>query len=155
MQPSNPQKWRFKMCVNAGQSGFMYDFSVLEKTVLIKETVHVKNFVWSLCKGIPRQQNFKMCFDNWFCTFPLLWKMTSFGILTTATIRPNRPASCPLKSKVDFKNEGRGSLSFRTDTYSVVMLLRWTQSQFNLIQHSAQLQVVALSKIEMQHQKST
>ena len=63
--------------------------------------------------------------DNWFYTLPLLLKMKSFGILTTATIRANRLGSCLLKAEKDVKNEGCGSSSFRADINSGIMLLRW------------------------------
>ena len=113
-----------------GQSCFMYDFfSILEKSSASKADCSCENVFLRLCEGIPRQQNFKMCFDNWFCTLPLLLKMKSFGTLTTATIRANRFAGCPLKAEKDLKNEGRRSSSVRTDANSELMLLCWLDNK--------------------------
>ena len=98
-----------------------------------------------------------MCFDNRFGTLPLLLKMKFFGILTTATIRANRFSVCPLKAEKDWKNEGHGSLSFRTDANSGVMLLRWFDK--NLVQLASillqQLALLHCKIVGMQKQKST
>ena len=56
---------------------------------------------------------------------PLCLEMKSLGILTTATIRINRIAGCPLKCEKDLKKEGRGSSSYRSDTNSGIVLGRW------------------------------
>ena len=76
------------------------------------------------CNYVLRQQNL-MSFDNWFYTLPLLLKMKSFGILTTATIRANPIAIRPLKAEKYVKNEGRGSSSFKTDANFGIMLRGW------------------------------
>ena len=87
------------MFVRAGQAGLMYDFFLYSgKNSQNKETGSCEKVVLRLCEGLPRQQNFKMCFDNWFCTMPLLLTMQSLGIPTTATVRANRLAGCSLKS---------------------------------------------------------
>ena len=51
--------------------------------------------------------------------------MKAFGILTTATIRANRLANCPLKAEKYLKTKGHGSSSFRTDVNSETMQVRW------------------------------
>lgn len=110
------------MFVRAGQSGFMYDFFLYSGKSSNKnetgscEKVVLRLFVLRL---------FKMFFDNWFCTMPLLLTMQSFGILTTATERANRLAGCPLRSQNELKKDGRGSLSYKTDANSGILLLRW------------------------------
>ena len=70
-----------------------------------------------------------MSFDNWFYTLPLLLKMKSFGILTTANIRANRIAIYPLKAEKYVKNEGRGSSFFKTDANFGIMLLGWFDNE--------------------------
>ena len=47
------------------------------------------------------------------------------GILTTATIRTNRTAGCPLLSEKDLKKNGRGSVSFKCDMNSGLAIVRW------------------------------
>ena len=81
------------------------------------------NVVLPLSEGIPQHQNFKLCFDNWFCTFLLCLELKLLGILTTATIRANRIADCPLKCEKDLKKEGRGSSSYRSAANSGIVLV--------------------------------
>ena len=85
--------------------------------------------MWKCCFALmwryTETTKFQVYLDNWFCTLPLLLKLKSFGILTTATTRANRLAGCLLKAEKDVKNEGCGSSSFRVDINSGIMLLRW------------------------------
>ena len=70
--PKKSKKWGFKMFVLAGQSGMMYDFFLYAgKDSANKNDCSAANVVLRLSEGIPRYQNFKLCFDNWFCTLPL------------------------------------------------------------------------------------
>ena len=64
------------------------------------ENCSAENVVLRLLEGIPQ---YKLCFDNWFCTLKLMLKLKSMGILTTATVRANRTAGCPLLSEKDLK----------------------------------------------------
>ena len=50
-------------------------------------------------------KNYKLCFNNWFSTLKFMLKLRSVGILTTATIRANRTAGCPLLSENDLKKK--------------------------------------------------
>ena len=52
-------------------------------------------------------------------------ELKSLGIFTTATIRANRIAGCPLKYEEDLKKEGRGSSSYRSDANSGIVLVQW------------------------------
>lgn len=48
------------------------------------------------------------------------------GILTTATIRANRTAGCPLLSEKDLeKKNGHSSVSFKCDMNSGLTIVRW------------------------------
>ena len=122
--PKKPKKWGFKMFVRAGQSGMMYYvFLYAGKDSANKTDCSAANLVLWLSEGIPQHQNFKLCFDNWSCTLPLCLELKSLGILTTATVRANRIAGCPLKCEKDLKKEGRGSRSYRSDANSGIVLV--------------------------------
>ena len=56
---------------------------------------------------------------------PLCLELKSLGIITTATIRANRFAGCPLKCEKDLKKESRGSTSCRSDANSGIVLVGW------------------------------
>ena len=124
--PKKPKKWGFKMFVRASQSGMMHDFFLCAgKNSTNKIDCSAANVILRLSQGIPQHQNFKLCFNNWFCTLSLCLELKSLGILTTATIRANRIAGCPLKCEKDLKKESRGSTSYRSDANSGIVLVRW------------------------------
>ena len=74
------------------------------------ERCAAKESVLRLVEELPKHKNFRVYFDNWFSTLPLLIILHSFSILATATFRSNRIGLCPLMSNKDLKSEGRGSL---------------------------------------------
>ena len=65
--------------------------------------------------------------------FAALLELKSLGIFTTATIRANRIAGCPLKYEEDLKKEGRGSSSYRSDANSGIVLVRWFDNKCQLV----------------------
>ena len=119
--PKKAKKWGVKMFVRAGQSRMMYDFFLYGG----KDVVSAANVVLRLSEGIPQHQNFKLCFDNWLCTLPLCLELKSLGVLATATMKAKRIAGCPLKREIDLKKEGRGSICYRSDANSGIVLVRW------------------------------
>ena len=74
---------------------------------------------------MPKQQNFRLYFDNWFCTFDLCRKLKSLGFPTVATIRSDRLQGCNLSSEKELRKSGRGSSSFKTDANSGIFITRW------------------------------
>ena len=124
--PKKPHKWGFKMFVRSGSSGIIYDFFLYCGAKSSgRENCSAENVVLRLAEQIPKNLNFKLCFDNWFCTLSLCLKLKEIGILTTATIRTNRIAKCPLLSEKDLKKQGQGSFSYKIDANSGLLLLRW------------------------------
>ena len=108
------------MFVCAGQSRMMYDFFLYAGKVSANNTdCSAANLVLRLSEG----KNFKLCFDNWLCTLPLCPELKSLGILSTAAIRGNRIAGCPLKCEKDLKKEGHGSTFHRSDANSDIVLV--------------------------------
>ena len=65
-----------------------------------------------LSEGIPRNQRFRLFFDNWFSALDLMVYLKSIGILSTAAFRTNR-----LK--------GRRSYDYRSDVNSGVHVIKW------------------------------
>ena len=96
----------------------MIFFLYAGKNNVKNEKCSAEDVVLRLLEGLPQQKNYKLYFDNWFCTLKLMLKLKSMGILTTATIRTNRTAGCPLLSEKDLKKNGRGSVSFKCDMNS-------------------------------------
>ena len=112
------------MFSRAGKSGMMYDFFLYAgKDSANKTGCSAANVVLRFSEGIPQHQNSKLYFDNWFCTLPLCLELKLLGILTTATIRANRMAGCPLKCEKKLKKEDLGGTSYRSDTNSGIVLV--------------------------------
>ena len=119
------------MFVRAGISGVMYDFLLYtgKNIVLGRRTALAKETVLRLVKHLPKKQNFKLCFDNWFSTLTLMLKMKEIGILASATLRANRSAHCPLESDKSLKKMGRGSSSHMVDANSAIIVVKWMDNK--------------------------
>ena len=123
--PKKPIKWGFKMFVRAGSSGLMHDFFLYTgKGSTGKENCSCEGSVLRLTKHLPKNENFKLCFDNWFSTLPLMLKMKELGILATATLRQNRIAKCPLEEDKALRKAGRGSSSHKVDANSFLYQIK-------------------------------
>ena len=122
----NQSKWGFKMFVLSGVSGVMYDFFLYcgAKSTRFGDC-SARSSVLELCGTIPRHQNYKLFFDNWFCTLALCLKLKDMGILTTATVRKDRIGKCPFESTVQMTKSGRGSLDYRVDSNTGLRVVKW------------------------------
>ncbi|XP_044573309.1 piggyBac transposable element-derived protein 1-like [Drosophila ananassae] len=77
--PNKPHKWGYKIYVLSGNSGFCYKFEIdsgNENVVLLNEPDlgAASNCVVRLAREVPRHQNFRLYFDNYFNSLPLLNK---------------------------------------------------------------------------------
>ena len=59
------------------------------------------------------------------CFLPLCIELKLLGVLTTATVKADSIAGCPLKCEIDLKKEGRGSICYRSDANFGIVLGRW------------------------------
>lgn len=134
--PKKPKKWGFKNLVRAGASGFMYDFYIYEGKQS-KESDEETNYqhlaksaqvVAKLCQMLPKFKNHKVFFDNWFNTLDLLLYLKAQGILAVGTVRANRLAGCPLTSNKDLAKEERGSMDYRVDSNSGMIIVKWVDN---------------------------
>ena len=118
--------WGFINMVRVGQSGMIYDlFMYRGKHSAGAEQCGAVESVLHLAKELPKHKNFRVYFDNWFSTLPLLIKLHSSGILATATFRSIGMGLCPLMSDKDSKSEGRGSFDYRVYLNSSLRMVKW------------------------------
>ena len=102
--------------MRAGQSGIIYDFFLYGgKDSTGGNPCSADAIALKLSEGIPRNQGFRLFFDNWFSTLDLMVQLKSIGILSTATFRTNRLKGCPIASDKELKKEGRGSYDYHSD----------------------------------------
>lgn len=129
--PKKPHKWGYKVFTRCGSSGMVYTFEVYMGKSSTSNTPSnlgiTGDLVMRLCANLPKHQNFKAFFDNFFTSLPLLKQLRSDGILALGTIRPNRMdgAQKVLESEKTLKSKGRGSYDWRVDASSNLTVIRW------------------------------
>ncbi len=67
------------------------------------------NVVLRLAQPIPKHKNYKVFFDNWFTSVPLVLTLAQQGIHCTGTVRGNRLPGVNLMCDAELKRAGRGS----------------------------------------------
>ncbi len=130
--PKKPIKWGFKILVRAGSSGLIYDFYIYGgKDTTNPEEVDYAHLqksaqvVAKLCKDLPCHKEHKVLFDNWFTTLDLLLYMKKRGTLACGTVGSNRLQGCLLQTNNELKKMGRGSLDYKSDANSGVIVAKW------------------------------
>lgn len=116
--PSKPRKWGYKILVLAGSDGLPHNFEVYTgKAVHPPELPDVGasgNVVLRLAEPIPKNRNFKLFFDNWFSSVPLMLVLSQQGIHCLGTVRSNRLPGSSMTPDADLKKRGRGSFQEKT-----------------------------------------
>ncbi|XP_065665427.1 piggyBac transposable element-derived protein 2-like [Hydra vulgaris] len=124
--PKKPVKWGFKNFVCSGISGVVYDFFLYTGAAAIgSEKCNGSYVVKRLIESLPKNQNFKLCFDNWFCSLDLCLHLNKLGILTTATIRNDRMQGCCLPTESEMRKKQGGSHAYKCDINSGIIISRW------------------------------
>lgn len=101
------KKWGFKNFVWAGENGIMYVFFLYsDSSSKIKSTG--SNVVMKLPGTLPRDENLKLLFDNWFCTLDLLLQLKEIKISTTATTYMDHIKGCFLVAEKNLNIHGKG-----------------------------------------------
>ncbi|XP_023217348.1 piggyBac transposable element-derived protein 2-like [Centruroides sculpturatus] len=108
-----PHKWGYKIYVLSGVSGFAYKTEVEtgKENIVIQGEPDLgasSNVVMRLSRMIPRHQNFRLYFDNYFTSLRLLEYLAKEGILSLGTIRRNRIPNCKLSSEKLIMKKERG-----------------------------------------------
>ena len=91
--PQKPVKWGFKNFVRAASSGMIYDFFLYAGSLNKTEKYTGVFVVKKLIETLPKQLNFRLYFDNSFCTIDLCRELKSLGFPTVAT-GCNLPTGC-------------------------------------------------------------
>ena len=91
--PQKPVKWGFKNFVRAASSGMINDFFLYAGSLNKTEKYTGAFVVKKLIETLPKQLNFRLYFDNSFCTIDLCRELKSLGFPTVAT-GCNLPTGC-------------------------------------------------------------
>jgi hypothetical protein len=105
----------------------LYDFQIYTgKNTTTKSELGISgDIVKTLVEHVPKHNNYKVIFDNWFSSYKLVRELKDNGIHTLGTIRSNRVSGCNLKNDKIMKNKGRGSHDYLTDANSNIIFLKW------------------------------
>ncbi|XP_060845988.1 piggyBac transposable element-derived protein 3-like [Rhopalosiphum padi] len=114
--PLKPHKWGYKIFVLSGVSGFSYNFEVysgLENNPdqRLQNEPHLgasANIVVRLARIIPKNQNYKLYFDNYYTTLALEVYLKKNGIYSLGTLRRNRVPGLILPDEKYLKTKPRG-----------------------------------------------
>ena len=68
------------------------------------------SIVMRLVENLPERGNFKVYFDNFFTSIPLLIQLKEKGFHALDVLKTNRMSGVILKSKGDVKHQGRGAM---------------------------------------------
>lgn len=115
--PNKPHKWGFKLFVLCGVSGFSYKFELYagqendpSKRLQNEPDLGASsNVVVRLSRIIPKNKNYRLFFDNYYTSLPLLIYLSKQGIYSLGTIRRNRLPNCKLPDEGQMKKEARGT----------------------------------------------
>ncbi|XP_050305075.1 piggyBac transposable element-derived protein 3-like [Anthonomus grandis grandis] len=118
--PKKPHKWGFKVFVLSGISGFSYSFDIFagsQSNIVPADAPDLgtsSNVVVKFVERVPKHENHKIFFDNWFTSVPLMVYLTKNGIHPLGTVHLNRVQGCKMLSEKEFKKLGRGSWQEKT-----------------------------------------
>ena len=94
--PRKPNKRGYKVFTRCGSSGIIYDFEIYcGKRANALAPTHLGvtgDLVMRLCTNLPKHQNYKVFFDNYFTSMPLMLELQRNGILALGIIHQNRMA---------------------------------------------------------------
>ena len=148
--PKKPHKCGYKVISRAGESGFVYDFLIYtgKSSTEDPEKVGVaSSYVLKLSQDVPRNKNYKLFFDNWFSSLPLIEVLNDQGILFLSTVRSNRLKGINLREEKYMKKEGRGSFDFRVDEDSNTIAIKWYDNKIvHLLSNYAGIEPTDLCK---------
>lgn len=114
--PKKPHKWGYKNFVLSGSSGFSYDFEIytgaqgrIQSNSNLPIISTSSDVVVRLARTIPEGVNYKLFFDNWYTSLPLLSHLNKKGILPLGTIKANRIPGYRVPTEKELKKKGRGA----------------------------------------------
>lgn len=119
--PLKPNKWGFKLFILSDVTGFCYKFEIYtgtENKQLAGEPDlgASSNVVVRLTRDVPVNNQYKLYFDNYYTSIPLINYLAKRGIHTLGTVTRNKILSCKMPSESHLKKMERGqSMEFLTD----------------------------------------
>ena len=83
------------------------------------------SIVMGLVENLPERENFKVYFDNFFTSIPLLIQLKEKGFYALGVLKTNRMSGAIFKSKGDIKCQGRGAMDSCVSKSGDITIVRW------------------------------
>ena len=83
------------------------------------------SIVMRLVEKLPERENFKVYFDNFFTSIPLLIQLKEKGFHALGVLKTNRMSGAILKPKGDMKRQGRGAMDSFVSKSGNITIVRW------------------------------
>lgn len=129
--PKKPNKWGIKVWARCGASGIVHQFEIYTGKGSADNDDPLMlmggNVVLRLLSEVPERQRYKIFFDNFFSSVPLMKRLKEKGYLAAATLRQDRmkgASKCMATEKV-LKKKGRGSFDSVVEANSGITIVRW------------------------------
>jgi len=129
--PKKPNKWGIKVWARCSKSGIVHQFEVYTGKGSTENDdpalLMGGNVVMRLLTELPKQQNYKVFFDNFFSSIALMKHLKENGFLSVATLRKDRMkgAAKQMEKESQLKKRGRGSNDFIIEANSGITIVRW------------------------------
>ena len=110
--PRKPKKWGFKIFMITDPSGLVYkiEFYMGKQDSTQKYLGASGDVVMRLAEIIPKNENHKLFYDNWFSSMDLLCELQKNGIYVLSTFLPRRIPSIQFPTDSQMKRDGRESV---------------------------------------------
>ena len=89
------------------------------------------SIVMGLVENLPERENFKVYFDNFFTSIPLLIQLKEKGFHALGVLKTNLMSGAILKSKGDMKRQGRGAMNSCVSESGDVAIVRWQDNNLD------------------------
>ncbi|XP_015376602.1 PREDICTED: piggyBac transposable element-derived protein 4-like [Diuraphis noxia] len=114
--PAKPHKWGFKLYVLCDYKGYAYNCEIYTgqenqprfRLPSEPDLGSSSNIVVRLSRDVPQYNNYKIYFDNFYTSVPVMDYLYSRGILSLGTVRTNRLPNCKLNDSKMQKKLLRG-----------------------------------------------
>ena len=127
---SKPTPVGIKNWVMCGKSGRVLDFEIYQGAgtgipLECKALGLGAAVVLRLSETIPKEKNYKLCFDNYFTGISLIRELKKRSMLFIGALRSNRMCNCPLLTEKETKSGPRDGIDFKVSAEKDICVSRW------------------------------
>lgn len=123
-----PIRYGYKIWCLCDDKGYLFNFSVYTGRSQRPTEPLGTNVVNNMISTIDSPSSYRLYFDNFFTSVPLLVNLRDKGFRATGTIRENRSLKAPLSTKSIMKKKKRGYYETCFSAEKNVCIVKWLDS---------------------------